>query len=60
MINVEKLKQRLEALAKLKAVSEREDWQADDSGNFDDTFSDGIQDGEIFLARQLLNEFFGS
>ena len=50
----------LEELAKKKTLYDREDYDPQDfsGGNFDDAYSRGCDDGEVALARELLNRFF--
>ena len=50
----------LEELAKKKTWYDREDYDPQDlsGGNFDDAYSRGCDDGEVALARELLNRFF--
>lgn len=47
---------KLEKLAAQRSHSDRENFCAmdDAGGNFDDAFQYGINDGETFLARELL------
>ena len=54
-----KLRAKLVDLAKKKCWCDDEDFMVDDyaGGNIDDAYSGGIEDGEILLARKLLNEF---
>lgn len=51
-------KKLLEELAKKKAWSDNEDLLVNDyaGGNIDDAYEGGINDGEILLARQILEE----
>ena len=53
------IKNKIEFLAKQKAYSDKEDFNAADvsGGNFDDAFSMGIEDGEVLLARTSLAMF---
>lgn len=52
----------LEQVGIQKTVSEQSEggwgFNASDTGNYDDTRSDGINDGRIELARELLDKFF--
>ena len=54
----EKLIDSLIVLAKKKAWFDNEDFSACDysGGNYDDAYSGGSNDGEIGLARSILNE----
>lgn len=49
----------LESIAEKNACGDREDFNAYDysGGNYDDAYEVGVDDGEIFLARQLLDSF---
>lgn len=59
---IAKLKSKLEKLATRKCWAENEDFCAYDysGGNFDDAYSGGVDDGEAFLAKEILEEFFKS
>jgi hypothetical protein len=61
MLDVQKLKGKLELIAKQVSWADNPDCSpADYCGeNIDDVFSGGREAGEIDLARELLNEFFG-
>ncbi len=54
------IKEYLEKIASQKAVQDEEDFNPQDycGGNYDDAFALGEDDGEIFLARALLEKFF--
>ncbi len=56
----DKIKQRLIKLANLQTKSDEEDFSAYDysGGNFDDAFSIGMEDGERFLAWEIVNELW--
>lgn len=57
---MKQLVELLEELAKKKTWYDREDYDTQDlsGGNFDDAYSRGCDDGEVALARELLNRFF--
>lgn len=59
-MKIEALKEHLMEIAKKKAWSDDEDFSAYDysGGNFDDAYYGGASDGEVLLARQILEEFF--
>ncbi len=54
------IKEYLEKIARQKACQDEEDFNPQDyaGGNYDDAFALGEDDGEIFLARALLDKFF--
>ena len=57
MVTIETLTEvikRIEKLATEKAFSDNDHFCPVDCGNYDDTFSQGKEDGKIFLARDLL------
>lgn len=55
---MDEIKKYLEAIAKKEACYDIEDFDASDSGNFDDAYRNGNDDGKIDLARTLLYKFF--
>lgn len=57
---MEDLKKYLQELSSKDAAIESEDFSAYDAsgGNFDDAYSIGVSDGEISLARELLDKYF--
>lgn len=59
-MNLEGLKEHLMEIAKRKAWSDDEEFVVDDyaAGNEDDAYYGGASDGEVLLARQILEEFF--
>lgn len=49
--------EKLKKLAAQETIEERNPkWLACDSGNYDDTFNRGIDDGRIWLAREIIAE----
>jgi hypothetical protein len=52
----EQIKKRLEQLAKRNCWSDNEDFSSCDysGGNFDDAYNGGLKDGEVLLAREIL------
>ncbi len=56
MNNIEKVKEKLEVLAKKKVASDNDDFNTFDysGGNYDDAYSLGCDSGEVWLARELL------
>lgn len=59
-MNLAALKEHLMDIAKKKAWSDDEEFMVDDyaGGNIDDAYYGGASDGEVLLARQILEEFF--
>jgi len=57
---MEKLREKLEKLSKKETVGDNEDFNAYDysGGNYDDAYNLGYSDGEIFLARELLEMIY--
>ena len=55
-MDIAELKAKLKEIAEDGANSDREDFNAHDAsgGNFDDAYSLGVTDGEISLARDIL------
>ena len=55
----EQLKIKLISLARKKATTENDDFNAFDysGGNYDDAYYLGAEDGEILLAREILETF---
>jgi hypothetical protein len=49
--------EQLQSTAKIKMASEDEDFEPCDfsGGNFDDAYYMGVQDGEIEMARKMLD-----
>lgn len=47
---------KLFSLAKRELYTDVEGWYPDDSGNFDDAYQCGVQDGESILAAELLQD----
>lgn len=54
-----KMKEKLEKLAAKKCWCDDEEFMVDDyaAGNIDDAYCGGADDGEVLLARALLDEF---
>jgi hypothetical protein len=59
-MNAEALKEHLMEIAKKKAWSDNKEFMVDDyaGGNIDDAYYGGASDGEVLLAREILEEFF--
>jgi hypothetical protein len=59
MKDIDALVAKIVEISKKKAISDSEDFNAYDwfGGNFDDAYSGGAEDGEVFLARALLHEY---
>lgn len=52
---IERIRELVAKTAALETCDERiEGWSPDDGGNFDDTYSAGVEDGEILMAREVM------
>ena len=56
---MEEVIQKLEQIADDRIISEEPDFCPADTGNFDDTFEMGVGDGQVILARELLEFITG-
>lgn len=46
---------KIKDIAEKRPADTREDFNPSDGGNFDDTYQMGSEDGEIYMARTVLN-----
>jgi len=55
------LKEKLTEIAQQECCCDDEEFMPDDyaGGNIDDSYYNGVNDGEVIFARKLLKEFWG-